>query len=106
MIAPSANVLGRIALLSLTCGPPGASACEGRVEIASAFAGRRKPRARFGRATFSIPSGMSATVRVVLSRTARRRLRRATRPRLTVRVRATTAGRRPATRRVRLVDVG
>ncbi len=101
-IARSATVRGRTALLSLTCTPPGAAACAGTVEIASAFAGRRKPRVRFGRATFSIPSGTSATVRVALSRTARRRLRRATGHRLTVRVEATSAGRRPTLRRVEL----
>ncbi|HEY1356566.1 MAG TPA: hypothetical protein VGF09_09625 [Solirubrobacterales bacterium] len=71
-----ALVRGGKAMLKLTC-PPGAEPCAGRLRLESSWPGRklRKPPVTYGERSFSVPGGVTATVKVKLSRQARSRLR-------------------------------
>lgn len=78
----------------------GADACTGTLRITSHAAARGRRHTAYGRATFSVASSATQTVRVPLTRTARRRLRRAPHLRLTARVQTTNGTAKPTQRRV------
>lgn len=93
------KVRGREARVGLRCTALGATACAGRLKLTSIYGDGR--RVTFGRAGYAIPSGEGATIRIALSREARRRLRRGGR-RMTARLVVANQGDRVIRRRVTL----
>ncbi|HEX8101991.1 MAG TPA: hypothetical protein VF533_05240 [Solirubrobacteraceae bacterium] len=101
----SAPVRRRVARLRLTCTARGASDCAGELKL-QARRRRSGHRATFGHAGFRIPAGESAKVRVSLDRGALRRLRRASRRRMVVRVRILDAAGAARVDRLQLIARG